>query len=168
MHFFIDLRYLFPPLLNLILFLFLTSHGGKFYWDLQNVVAAILQYTVLNFLLLMLAVLFLLLLFLFTPIKLPLTAKPIRLRTGKFSALLALAILASIILQPLLFWVAYSFLIIISPGYKKLWSLFKHFFNWLRQNLQSFPTIFIVCFTQQNQVNSEPPLPQDLVVVIDE
>ncbi|KAL5748359.1 hypothetical protein ACOSQ2_025656 [Xanthoceras sorbifolium] len=190
MHFSIDLRYLFPPLVNIFLFIFLTSQGGSsfYYWD-QDDAVDILQYPILKLPFFILAVL-LLLFFLFTSIKLPLTAEPLRLRAGNFSALLAVAILASIILPPSLYWFAYLLLIIISPWYRIMWSLFKQFFSWLRQILQSIPTIFITCVTQ-NQENSDPAatdrmeqigridiednliqqnqsrLEQDLVVVID-
>ena len=179
MHFFIDLRFLFPPLVNLILFVFLTSHHAKSYWNQDE----ILQYPILKLPFLMLSIL-LLLIILFTSIKLPLTAKPIRLHTGRFSALLAMAIVASIILPPSLFWLAYLFLIVLLPLHGILWNLFKHLFNWFRRTLQSIPTIFIICFTRNQQNTSKPAashqvehipsveiegwvLGQDLVVVID-
>ncbi|KAL5750794.1 hypothetical protein ACOSP7_025397 [Xanthoceras sorbifolium] len=136
MHFFIDLRYLFPPLLNLILFVFLTSHHGKSYWDQNDTAIQILQYPIFKLPFFMLSIL-LLLIFLFTSIKLPLTAKPIRLRTGKFWALLAMATIASVVLPPSLFWL--------------------HLFNWFRHTLQSVPTIFIVCITRNDQQNSSEP-----------
>ncbi|KAL5750793.1 hypothetical protein ACOSP7_025396 [Xanthoceras sorbifolium] len=147
MNFFIDLRYLFPPLVNLFSFLLFTSQGDE---------VEILRYPIskLPFLMLFLLLL-LIILFLSTSIKLPLTAKPIRLRTGNFSVVLAMATLASIILSPSLFFVAYLFLMLTSFWSGILWSLFKRLFNWLRQSLQSVPTIFIICFTQ-NQENTEP------------
>ncbi|KAL5815066.1 hypothetical protein ACOSQ3_025861 [Xanthoceras sorbifolium] len=156
MHFFIDLRYLFPPLLNLILFVFLTSHHGKSYCDQHDTAIQILQYPIFKLPFFMLSIL-LLLIFLFTSIKLPLTAKPIRLRTGKFSALLAMATIASVVLPPSLFWLVYLFLIVAFPWYGILWILFKHLFNCLRHTLQSVPTIFIVCVTRNDQQNSSEP-----------
>ncbi|TXG51245.1 hypothetical protein EZV62_023769 [Acer yangbiense] len=190
MHFFIDLRYLFPPFVNLCLYLFLTSKGdGSYYYWGQNDVVDFLQYPILIFLIL---AILLLLFLLFTSIKLPLTAKPLRLRAGNFSALLAAAFLASIMLPPSLFWFAYLLLVIISPWYRILWSLFKHLFDGLCQNLRSIPTIFINCVTQNQENFSDPAatrieqiigrvvdtednliqqnrsrLEQDLVVVID-
>ncbi|KAL5815054.1 hypothetical protein ACOSQ4_025695 [Xanthoceras sorbifolium] len=178
MNLIIDLRFVFPPLVNLILFLFLTSPYGKSdNWELQDGTAfEILQFPISKLPFLMLLIL-LLLFFLFTSITLPLTANPIRLRAGNFSALLALAIVASLMLPPSLFWFSYLFLIMLAPLYGKLWSLFKHFFSWLRRISQSFPTIFII-FSTQNQENQElaapqveqigsPEIEQDLVLVID-
>ena len=157
MDFSFDLRFLFPPLLNLIIFVgFLKSQTANS-WGLQYIMQKIILYSILKmpFPILILVVL-LLLLFLFTPIRLPLNAsRPIFLRSGgQISILLAILIVAAIILAPSLFLVTYLCLIMLSPWFATMWSLFKSFLIRFQSVLRSIPTIFISC-VNRNQENIE-------------
>ncbi|KAL9408395.1 hypothetical protein AB3S75_046871 [Citrus x aurantiifolia] len=136
MNFSIDLRFLFLPLLNLIIFfLFLKSQDGNS-WDVQDGTSKILLYPILKlqFWFLIPAVVIPLLLFLLTPIRVPLNvSRPICVSCGELSVLLAVSAVASVILAPSLFLVVYLCLIILSLCYAMLASLFQHFFYWLRR-----------------------------------
>ncbi|KAK9179922.1 hypothetical protein WN943_029128 [Citrus x changshan-huyou] len=131
----IDLRFLFPPLLNLITFiLFLRSQDGDS-WDVQDGTSKILLYPILKlqFWFLIPAVVIPLPIFLLTPIRLTLNvSRSISVSCGQPSVLLAISVVASLILAPFLFLVAYLCLIILSLCYATLASLFKRCFNWLR------------------------------------
>ncbi|KAL9410928.1 hypothetical protein AB3S75_044661 [Citrus x aurantiifolia] len=136
MNFLIDLRFLVLPLLNLIIFfLFLKSQDGDS-WDVQDGTSKILLYPILKlqFWFLIPAVVIPLLLFLLTPIRVPLkVSRPICGSCGEISVLLAVSTVASVILAPFLFLVAYLCLIILSLSYAMLASLFRHIFYWLRR-----------------------------------
>ncbi|KAK9182929.1 hypothetical protein WN944_026077 [Citrus x changshan-huyou] len=135
MSFSIDLRFLFPPLLNLIIFfMFLKSQDGNS-WDVQDGTSKILLYPILKLHLWFLipAVITPLLLFLLTPIRLTLNvSRSIYVSFGELSVLLGVSVIASVLLAPSLFLVAYLCLIILSICYATLASLFKRCLNWFR------------------------------------
>ncbi|KAL9410926.1 hypothetical protein AB3S75_044659 [Citrus x aurantiifolia] len=132
----IDLRFLFPPLLNLIIFfLFLRSQDG-ISWDFKDATNKILLYPILKlpFWILIPAVIIPLLLLLLTPIRLTLNVtRSISVTCGEPSFLLAISVVSSVILAPFLFLVPYFCLIILSLCYATLVSLFKRCFNWIRR-----------------------------------
>lgn len=75
-----------------------------------------------------------LLLLILTPIRVPLkVSRPICVSCGELSVLLAVSAVASVILAPSLFLVAYLCLIILSLCYAMLASLFQQFLYWLRR-----------------------------------
>ena len=158
MKFSIDLRYLFPPLLNLIIFfMFLKSQDGNS-WAVQDGTSEILLYPILKLpFFSQILVLLLLLIYLFISVKLHLRIRrQLSVRCGKLSVLLAISTLASLILAPSLFLVAYLCLIILSLCYSVLASPCKRCFDWfLRLTstvITSIPTNFITC-----TVNPAPP-----------
>ena len=128
----IDLRFLFPPLLNLIkFFLFLRSHDG-ISWDVKDGTTKILLYLILKLQLRFLipVVIMLLLLFLLTPIRLTVSVSPsISVSRGEPSVLLAISLVASVFVAPSLFLEAYLCLILLSLCYATLASLFKRCLN---------------------------------------
>ncbi|KAK9182931.1 hypothetical protein WN944_026079 [Citrus x changshan-huyou] len=136
MDFSIDLRFLFLPLLNLIIFfLFLKSQDGNS-WNVQDGASKILLYPILKLQLWFLipVIVIPLLLFILTPIRVPLkVSRPISVSCGELSVLLAVSAVASVILAPSLFLVAYLCLIVLSFCYAMFASLFQHFFYWLRR-----------------------------------
>lgn len=151
MNFFIDLRYLCPPLINLFTFLIFTSHHEVPYK------VDILHYPILISVALLMLAIIVLLSFLFTSIQLPLIVRPIRLSIGNFSLVFAITLFSSIIFSPSLFWVVYLLLIVVSPWFQILQSHLKLLIDWLCEYLQSFPAVFIVCFPQ-NGVNIDPEI----------
>ena len=124
----VDVRFLFPPLMNLVVFFFfLKSQDGQS-WSLQDGANHILLYPILKlqFPFLGLAVL-ILLLFLLTAIRVPLSvSSPLSVSVGDhLPCLLAISTIASLILAPFLFLVVYLCLIILSLFHVMLISLFK-------------------------------------------
>lgn len=120
-------RFLFPPLLNLVIFFFfLKSQDGQS-WYLQDGTNQILLYPILK-----LQFPFLILLvFLFTAIRVPVSVRsPMPMSCGDhLPCLLAISTIASLILAPSLFLVVYLCLIILSLFYVTLTSLFKRCCN---------------------------------------
>lgn len=145
MHWFIDLRYAVPPIINLFREKLLAENGN---WEIAPI-----------FMMASLVFAALILLFVCTSVKLPLTVEPIQLRVGSFSAPLTVSLLASLILPPSLFWVAFSLLTIVSPWYPTLLDLLKRFMCWLSRTLHAFPTFIITCVTQRPQeiLEQAPP-----------
>ncbi|KAL9408384.1 hypothetical protein AB3S75_046862 [Citrus x aurantiifolia] len=124
----VDVRFLFPALINFVVFFFfLKSQDGQS-WSLEVGANHILLYPILKlrFPFLILAVL-ILLLFLLTAIRVPLSvSSPVSVSCGDhLPCLLAISTIASHILAPFLFLVVYSCLIILSLFYVMLISLFK-------------------------------------------
>ncbi|XVF13501.1 hypothetical protein REPUB_Repub08aG0213300 [Reevesia pubescens] len=134
----IDLRYMVPPLLNLISLMSLTSQSKPAF-----PLAGFLVDQPISMLAFLLVAVFLMLLFLFFSVELPLTPHRISLRARGFSIALCVSLVASMLLHPSLFWVAYLFIIITAPWHTKLFHLFIHFFHSFALTLQSFPTVFI-------------------------
>ncbi|KAL5817475.1 hypothetical protein ACOSQ3_025853 [Xanthoceras sorbifolium] len=163
MHLIVDLRYVFPPLINLMLLLFLTSENGSIF-VLVNTASKFDQYPFLNMALLVIAV-FLFVVFLLTSIKLPLTAHPITVRAGHFSGPLTFSLFASIFFPPPLFYIAYLIVIITSPWHGMLWNLQKCIFKWFYQNLQSIPTLVVSCAQQQDDPEAVAPPQLEVEVV---
>ncbi|KAH9764272.1 hypothetical protein KPL70_001465 [Citrus sinensis] len=158
----IDLRFLFPPLLNLmIFFLFLRSQDGNS-WDVQDGTSKILLNPIfkLEFWLLIPAVIIPLMLFLLTPIRLTLNvSRSISVSCGEPFVLLAISVVASVVLAPFLFLEAYLCLVILSLCYATLASLFRRSFNWLR-NLTVITSItrtilIMINCADGNQVDEE-------------
>ena len=124
----VDAKFLFPPLLNLVVFcFFLKSQDGQS-WSFQDGGNHILLYPILKlqFPFLSLAV-SMLLLFLLTAIRVTLSVgSPMSVSCGDhLPCLLAISTIASVILAPSLFLVVYLCLIILSLFYVMLTSLFK-------------------------------------------
>lgn len=164
---YIDLRYALPPLINLFFVLLLPNQEYYSNYGLDKIA----QYPFLLFPLLFLAVVAFL--FLFTSIRLGLNVEPVLLQAGDFSAPVALLLLASIIFPPAVFWFVYFILIMISPWHGILVNLFNYFLCWLRQTLQSLPTLIVACIPlglqrQESVEVMEPTLAQVLVDQIHE
>ncbi|KAJ0038776.1 hypothetical protein Pint_22398 [Pistacia integerrima] len=159
MQFFVDLRYLFPPLMNLIILALLKSHVNA--WIMLEFDD---EYLILKLLFLLLAN-FMLFLFLLTYINLRFTAhpNPITVRSGYFSARLTFSLLASIFLPPPLFWVVYFVIIISFPWHGMLWNLLKYIFKWFVISLQSCSTLVITCSTLQQEATPAPGIAVELL-----
>lgn len=162
MDFFIDLRFLIPPVLNIIIFhLILKSQAVinsaaegdvQDYATMKNVLYPIQN---MPFPLFIITVL-LLLLFLFTPIRIPLSlsaSHTILVSSREFSVLLALLIAASVMFAPSLFWLIYFCLVISSPWFTMLWNLF----NWFRHVLRSIPPASFIIYLNHNQEDVQEP-----------
>ncbi|KAB9428335.1 hypothetical protein FH972_027036 [Carpinus fangiana] len=96
--------------------------------------------------------------FLFTSFNLPLTVKPIYLRTRHFSLSWTLSLLASLIFPPSHFWLFFPILVIMSP-----WD------TMLLDRVISLPARIIFCVPQRQREESEPqpPPPQVAIQVIE-
>ncbi|XVE67227.1 hypothetical protein DITRI_Ditri08aG0143100 [Diplodiscus trichospermus] len=150
----IDLRYTIPPLLNFILFMFLTSKNqplaATFFIDES--------FSILKFAFLVASIL-LILLFLFFSVEFPVTPHPISLRARGFSVALLVSLVVSIFLPPSLFWVSFLFIIVTLPWHNQLFLLFIFLFRYFARSLRSIPTIFI--YITQNYEERDPfPPPQ--------
>ncbi|XVF03261.1 hypothetical protein REPUB_Repub04eG0246000 [Reevesia pubescens] len=147
-----DLRYIIPPAVNLIIFLFVSPLNGN------PMVASLLEqkFSILELAFVILAMMFLLL-FLFTSVELPLTLNPIRFLTGTFSIALTASLLASLFFPPSLFWSLYFFIIISSPWHDMFFYLFKQFFQWFLRALQLLPTYSITRNIDESSNNPAPP-----------
>lgn len=154
MHCLIDLRYAIPPLINITL-LFLTFHD-KEPWDyaieIDLNISPKNQHPFMKMAFLFLAIL--LLLFILTSFKLRLTAQPVHLRVGDFSGSFCILLLASIMLAPSLFWVAF----LLTPWYSLLVSVFKRAFCYIYHTLRAIPMFIVICITNQNQESGDQPL----------
>ena len=126
----VDVRFLFPPLLNLVVFFFFLRSQDSQSWSLQDGANHILLYPILKlqFPFMSLAVL-ILLLFLLTAIRVPLrVSSPMSVSCGDhLPCLLAISTIASLILAPSLFLVVYLCFMILSLFYVMSTSLFKRF-----------------------------------------
>ncbi|OMO93371.1 pentatricopeptide repeat-containing protein [Corchorus capsularis] len=159
-----DLRYAIPPILNLILFFFLSSWN----WNLAISSISVRQFSVLE-LAFIIIVLMLFQFFLFTSAEIPLNLTPIRLhlRVGHFSVTLTASLLASLFLPPSLFWAVYLIIIFLSPCQKKLFQLVKHIFQSFSSTVESIPSYFITISTQDEETpnaDSAPPLEVDVEI----
>ncbi|KAJ0096262.1 hypothetical protein Patl1_15528 [Pistacia atlantica] len=145
--------------MNLIILFLLASHVNA--WEIFEFD----QYPILKltFLLLALCMLFLFLLTSIT-INLRFSALPITVRSGYFSVPLTVSLLATILLPPPLFWLAYFITIISSPWHGIIWNLIKCIFNWFVINLQLCSTFVIASSgTQQQEATiSAPELAVDI------
>ncbi|OMO71920.1 hypothetical protein COLO4_27948 [Corchorus olitorius] len=135
-----DLRYAIPPLLNFVLFLFLSCWN----WNLVASSIFVQQISVLKLAFIIMA-LMLFLFFLFTSAEIPLNLTPIRLhlRVGHFSIALTASLLASSFLPPSLFW-------------------------WFSSTVESIPSYFIIIATDHDEetpnADSAPPLEIDVEI----
>ncbi|MBA0751735.1 hypothetical protein Gogos_000639 [Gossypium gossypioides] len=152
-----DLRYCIPPVLNLVLFLFLSpsnSEGGSsiFFQNFsQNF--SIME---LPFLLL---VLFFLLVFLFTSADVPLNVNLIHFRPRDFSIDVTASLLVSLFYPPSLFWSFHFFLLVSYPCHGLFFDLFEQLLCWFYGVCQSLPT-YVIGIVPRNEGNpsSRPPL----------
>ncbi|KAL7188361.1 hypothetical protein ACSBR1_038245 [Camellia fascicularis] len=173
MKFTIDLRYIVPPSVNILLQL---SQGYPNWYSSSSSSSSdhplMLNKNSLSFMSHGFFVFLLLLLLLLISIKLPLTLSVvfshaiIRLRFCDFylSVLLAITLLASFVFPPSFFWFSYLIIIIgiyISPLFHPLVHVLKSYF-------QTIPTLFIVCTTTKPEpettttLETQPPPPQSL------
>ncbi|KAH9681924.1 kinesin-like protein KIN-10A [Citrus sinensis] len=133
-------------------------------WDVQDGTSKILLYPILKlqFWFLIPAVVIPSLIFLLTPIRIPLSvSRPISVSCGELSVLLAVSVVATVILAPSLFLVAYLCLIILSLCYAALASLFKRCFNWLR-NLTVITPITRTILIMIYRVNGDQEIPEQV------
>ncbi|KAH7844022.1 hypothetical protein Vadar_023442 [Vaccinium darrowii] len=161
----LDLRFVVPALINLTLFL-LQQHQSKPWngYEPNSNLNLSLNLDIYGFF----SVLILVLVFLITSVKLPLsvTAEPIRVRTGDFSCLLAISLIASVVLPQLLFWFGFVIIICLSPwhGFLSDLSVGLLFRTW--DILRGIPALIITCFVQKPQQDDPPPPPPQVEVVV--
>ncbi|GMQ04605.1 hypothetical protein CsSME_00049965 [Camellia sinensis var. sinensis] len=147
MKFTIDLRFVVPPLMNILLHLFLVFQG-----NVSSDHPLMLKMTSHS---LASLVFFLFLLLLLISVRLPLTlsvvfSQPIQLRFGQFyisGILVVTLMIVSLVFPPSLFW--YSYLIICIFIYISKFPWFHPLFHVLMGYLQTIPTLFITCTTTQ-------------------
>ena len=125
----LDLRFLIPALINILLPLFLSDVGT---WQLLSLIVFLL-------------LLPLLVVSITVPVSFSVITHPIRLGIGEWSRslLLAIALLASFKLPPPSFWHAYLIFISVAPWWSRLCEFMK-------RTLQSFPIRYVVCTTGQD------------------
>ncbi|KAG4110981.1 hypothetical protein ERO13_D13G079650v2 [Gossypium hirsutum] len=148
-----DLRYCIPPVLNLVLFLFLSpsnSEGGSSIF-FQN-------FSIMELPFLLLA-LFFLLVFLFTSADVPFKVNLIHFRPRDFSIDVTASLLVSLFYPPSLFWSFHFFLLVSYPCHGLFFDLFKQLLCWFYGVCQSLPT-YVIGIVPSNEENpsSRPPL----------
>ncbi|WRX17796.1 hypothetical protein QQP08_010283 [Theobroma cacao] len=163
MVFHVDLRYVVPPFVNAFLLLLQTNQDKP--WNPIPIVVPVLDspYLILKLTFLLFA-LFLLMSFFYVSCELPITFRPLELRTHGFSIALLLSLAASLLFPPPLFWFFFLCIIITYPWHIKLFYLFRSFLRWLAHTLRSNPIHFIIITrNQQNpnqdsmKLNAKPP-----------
>ena len=110
-----DIRYVVPPLINLIVWVFIIPLAKHWAEDYLNFNSNIFVLALLSL------AIFILVIFLFISVKLPLTVGNLQWRAGQFSVPLALSFLASIFFPSPLFWSAFLILlmlVIVSAWYE--------------------------------------------------
>ncbi|OMO71919.1 hypothetical protein COLO4_27947 [Corchorus olitorius] len=158
-----DLRYAIPPILNMILFLFLSSWNSRNYLVLISSISVVQQFSVLKVAAIIILAVILLLLFLFTSVEIPLILTPIRLRlhVGHFSIALTASFLASLFLPPSLFWAVYLLIVCLTPWHHALFQLLKQLFRWLSGAVKSFPVYLIIIAAAHRDEESRNAGPTD-------
>ncbi|MFQ6639430.1 hypothetical protein Gotur_015035 [Gossypium turneri] len=151
----IDLRYTFPPLLNLIWFFLFVASQNEPSFDLLAgaLIGQQVSTMMLGFLALFVAII-LMVIFLFFSVEFPLTPHPISLKARGISIALFISLLASFFFPPSSFWVTYLFIILTVPWHNRLFHQFIRFFRYFSLTIQSIPTIVI--YTTQNNVHENP------------
>ncbi|KAK5771183.1 hypothetical protein PVK06_047365 [Gossypium arboreum] len=149
-----DLRYCIPPVLNLILFMFLipsNSDGSSSIF--------VREFSIMELPFLLLA-LFFLLLFLFTSADIPLNVNLIRFRPRDFATAVSASLLVSLFYPPSLFWPFHFFHLLSYPCHGFFFDIFKQLFCWFYGLLHSLPT-YVIGIVPRNEENpsSRPPLP---------
>ncbi|GMQ04593.1 hypothetical protein CsSME_00049953 [Camellia sinensis var. sinensis] len=150
MKFTIDLKYIVPPLVKILLLQLSQGYPYWYYSSSSCSSSLMLKITSLSHVNLVIFVFFFLL---FISVRLPLTlslvfSQPIQLRFGHFyiSGLLVVTlIIVSLVLPPSLFWCSYIFICICIYISKSPW--FHPLFDVLMGYLQTIPTLFIICTT---------------------
>ncbi|GFZ15513.1 hypothetical protein Acr_24g0017030 [Actinidia rufa] len=129
MNYNLDLGFLTPALINILLPLFLSDVGT---WQLLSLIVFLLLLPIL-------------VVSITVPVSFSVITLPIRLRFSEWSRslLLAIALLASFILPPPSFWYAYLISLSVAPWWSRLCEFMK-------RTLQSFPTRYVVCITGQD------------------
>jgi cation transport ATPase len=115
MPFLADIRYVVPPLINLIVWVFIIPLAKHWAQDYPNFNGNIFVLGLLSL------AIFILLVFLFISVKLPLTVGTLQWRAGQFSVPVTLSFLASIFFPSTLFWSAFLILlmhVIVSAWYE--------------------------------------------------
>ncbi|XVF85866.1 hypothetical protein PTKIN_Ptkin17bG0152300 [Pterospermum kingtungense] len=158
-----ELRYVVPPLLNLIFFLF----SIPLEWNLLLSSFLVHQFSILELAFLIIAIMFLLL-FLFASVKLELIGHPrtrqydIRLRmSGGFSIAFTSSFLASLFFPPPLFLSVYLLIVSSSPWHGLFFEIFNHILGWFSGVLQSTPIYEITIITVNNEGPNRVPLRED-------
>ncbi|GFZ15505.1 hypothetical protein Acr_24g0016950 [Actinidia rufa] len=141
----VDLRFLFPAIINILLPLFRSDVGNPWGWGSDNPTASKMTWQLLSLFVFLLLIVPLLVVSITVPVSFSLITHPIRLRFSEWSRslLLAIALLASFKLQPPSFWQAYLIFLSVSPWWSQLCEFMK-------RTLQSFPTRYVVCITGQD------------------
>jgi hypothetical protein len=144
MEFLVDVRYVFPPLINLTLWVLIPQAKA---WAVNPNFNS--EIFVMTFLSLVIAIL----VFLFTSVKLPLTigVELPQLKAGDFSAPLTLSLFASLFFPSDIFGFVFPLLIILSPWYGSLSDLMKRIIFWFSDALQTIPALIITCIRQYYQ-----------------
>ena len=159
MVFLVDLRYVLPPLMNLFIFLLQVNQEKP--WNPVAAAAILLinSPNLVSKLILFLLALFLLLFFFYVSFELPITVRPLLLRTRQhFSIALLLSLAASLLFPPSHFWFFFLLIILTYPWHGKILHLFASFLRWLAHTLQSIPIYFIII--TRNQENPNQLVPQ--------
>ncbi|TYG36814.1 hypothetical protein ES288_D13G093700v1 [Gossypium darwinii] len=144
-----DLRYCIPPVLTLILSLFLSPSNSD-----GDSLIFVRKYSIIELPFLFVA-LFFVLPFLFISADLPLNLNLIWFRTGDFSIAVTASLLASLFFPPSLFWPFHFFILLSYPCHGLLFDLFKHLFRWFHAFLHSLPT-WSFSFTRNEESSSSP------------
>ncbi|PSR93565.1 4-hydroxythreonine-4-phosphate dehydrogenase [Actinidia chinensis var. chinensis] len=141
----IDLRFLFPALVNILLLLFPSDVGNPWGWDSDNPIMSEMTWQLLSLFVFLIIIVPLLVVSITVPVSFSIITRPIRLRFSKWSRslILAVALLASFKLPPLFFWYAYLIFLSVSPWWSRLCEFMK-------RTLQSFPSRYVVCTTGQD------------------
>ena len=141
-----DLRYLLPPLIKLLLPSF-HSHPHLTFLDHHFYILLVLKF-VFSLLIAIGTILFL-----FFSVKLShnktLKRVAVYLRGRNFSVLVALSLFCSLYLSPLHFWMGYPLILCLSPWEILVCDLMKWVFNSLYHILDAIPDLTIICITQQ-------------------
>lgn len=149
-YFNIDLRFIVPPLVNILLYLLLSNqkYEGNSWDSIHPMLKLGLMFFASSLLFLVVSIRF--------RFSLSVSAEPIRLRFGDFyfSGLLAVTLLASILFPPSVFWYAYLICVIISPWSNSIFKIVNKF-------LQAIPTFIITCTTsfQEEEIAHETESP---------
>ncbi|GMQ04600.1 hypothetical protein CsSME_00049960 [Camellia sinensis var. sinensis] len=143
--YYLDLRFLVPALINLILFL-LQDH---YHNPISNPNLWFIFISIVT------------LLFLLISVKLPLhvsvTIEPVRIQPGDFSGPLAVALIASVFFPKSLLWVGYGTIMCITPWHGLVLDSIVKIIWWIWEIIQAIPVLIISCIVvHQHQQEGEP------------